>query len=540
MDHSAKQNDTIGMDADRVTQEAQLRDHPELRQFTASRRDLASDPYRPLYHFVSPESRMNDPNGLCFWRGNWHLFYQGFPPANPRPYWGHAVSPDLTHWRDLPYAIGPGPEESCFSGSTLVEDDRVIAMYHGHQLGNMVAVASDPLLLNWEKLTGGTVIPNPCPIWQWTTGDERMPGVLGNPPPAGAINFVYDPCIWKKGDFYYSIAGGSLSHTPSGRRIRAEFLFRSRDLATWTYLHPFLEEDIYGLAGDDGGCPYFWPIGDRHILLHFSHMSGAHYLLGDYDTTRDKFVVSHGGRFTFGAWYPGGVHAPTACPDGKGGVLALFNINSAKPTPGWNQIMSLPRRLTLRGSHELLMEPAGDIESLRREHHRVAARKLPANREIILDGVLGNAMEIIAEINPCGAQMVELNVLRAPGREEFTRIAFYRNRGYVDWVLGNGWERFQSSRDSLVTLDTSYASELPDAECRAPETAPVYLAPEETLKLRVFIDRSVVEVFVNGRQCLSSRVYPGRRDSLGVSLRAQGADAALCALDAWQMECIYA
>lgn len=525
--------------AERAAQEAALRQHEALRRFAESRRALAADPYRPLYHFVSPEGGLNDPNGLCFWRGQWHLFYQAFPPANPRPHWGHVVSPDLIHWRDLPYAITPGPEEACWSGATLVEPERVIAMYHGHQLGNMVAVASDPLLLNWTKLTGTAVIPNPCPIWTRTTGAETMPGVLGNPIPPGAINAVYDPCIWRKQEFYYSISGGTLPHGPSGRRLRAEFLFRSRDLETWEYMHPFIEGDIYGLAGDDGGCPYFWPIGDRHILLHYSHMSGGHYLLGDYDTARDKLVVTHGGSFTFGAWYPGGVHAPTASPDGRGGVIALFNINAAKPTRGWNQIMSLPRRLSLAGKDELRMEPAGDVESLRRDHRQVAARVLPANREVVLDGVGGNTVELTAEIRPDKAQMVELNVLRAPGKEEFTRIAFYRSRGYVDWDRSDGWTRFHDSRDSLVVLDTSYSSELPDVECRAPEVAPVYLPPGETLKLRVFIDRSVVEVFANGRQCLAVRVYPGRSDSTGVSLRAQGGDAALQSLDVWQMGSIY-
>lgn len=522
-----------------ATPEAQLHQHPVLRRFAASRQELAADPYRPFYHFVSPEGGMNDPNGLCFWQGQWHLFYQAFPPENPRPHWGHAVSPDLIHWRDLPYAINPGPEEACWSGSTLVEDNRVIAIYHGHQLGNMVAVAHDPLLLEWEKVTGTTVIPNPCPIWTRTTGDEKMPGVGGNPLPAGAINFVYDPCIWKQGDFYYSTSGGTLPHAPSGRRTRAQFLFRSADLVTWDYLHPFVEGDIFGLAGDDGGCPYFWPIGDRHILLHFSHMSGAHYLLGDYDVGRDHFVVTFGGRFTFGPWYPGGVHAPTATPDGNGGVIALFNINPAKPTPGWNQIMSLPRRLTLVGKDELAMEPAGDVASLRREHRHVQDLLLPSNREIVLENVTGNAVEIDAEIDLRDAKMVELNILRSPGREEFTRIVFYKHRGYVDWDRSDGWARFQESRDSLIVIDASYSSELPDVESRAPEMAPIYLAPGETLKLRVFIDKSVVEVFANGRQCLAVRVYPGRADSTGVSLRAQGADALLRSLDAWQMQFIY-
>ena len=74
---------------------------------------------------------------------------------------------------------------------------------------------------------------------------------------------------------------------------------------------------------------------------------------------------------------------------------------------------------------------------------------------------------------------------------------------------------------------------------RAPETGPVFLEGSEPLKLRVFIDRSVVEVFVNGRQCVAMRVYPGREDSLGVSLRSQGNNAALKSLDAWRMKNIY-
>jgi beta-fructofuranosidase len=522
-----------------AAQEEQLRANPVLRRFAESRQSLAADPYRPLYHFVSPEGGLNDPNGLCYWHGLWHLFYQAFPPENPRPHWGHAFSDDLIHWRDLPYAIQPGPEESCWSGSTLVEADRVIAMYHGHQLGNMVAVASDPLLLDWQKVTGQAAIPNACPIWTPTTGAEKVPALHGNPQPAGAINFVYDPCIWKKGDFYYSISGGALPHEPSGRRTRAEFLSRSSDLKIWEYLHQFIEGDMFGLPGDDGACPYFWPIGDRHILLHFSHMSGGQYLLGDYDTARDKFVVTHGGRFNFGAATPAGVHAPSATPDGKGGVLAIFNMNPAKPTQGWDQIMSLPRRLTLSGKNSLAMEPAGDIEALRHDHRRVDALILPANREIVFDNVQGSSIEIVAEIDPRSAPMIELNVLRSPGKEEFTRIAFFKQRGYQDWERFAGWDKWLNSCDSLITLDTSYASELPDVTSRAPETAPVYLLPEETLKLRVFIDKSVVEVFVNGRQCLAARVYPGRADSTGVSLRAQGADAELRSLDVWQMKSIY-
>lgn len=88
-------------------------------------------------------------------------------------------------------------------------------------------------------------------------------------------------------------------------------------------------------------------------------------------------------------------------------------------------------------------------------------------------------------------------------------------------------------------LDCAYSSILPDVRSRPPEIARVCLAPDEPLNLRIFIDRSVVEVFANGKQCVAVRVYPGREDSLGVSLRSQGQKARLKSLDAWQLKNIY-
>lgn len=65
-------------------QEAQLRTNPLVLRFKESRKRTAGDPHRPIYHYVNPEHRLNDPNGLCYWRGRWHLFYQAYPPEDPR------------------------------------------------------------------------------------------------------------------------------------------------------------------------------------------------------------------------------------------------------------------------------------------------------------------------------------------------------------------------------------------------------------------------------------------------------------------------
>ena len=95
-------------------QETVLETNPLMIRFAESRNRQASDKYRPVYHFVSPESTLNDPNGLCFWNGYWHLFYQAYPPEDRRQHWGHAISKDLVNWKDLPYAIYPGPERAVF------------------------------------------------------------------------------------------------------------------------------------------------------------------------------------------------------------------------------------------------------------------------------------------------------------------------------------------------------------------------------------------------------------------------------------------
>lgn len=501
-------------------QQQELKDNPLLKRFAKSRQELSVDKHRPFYHFISPEGRLNDPNGLSYWKGNWHLFYQAYPPEDPRQHWGHAVSKDLINWQDLPHAIYPNPEKQVYSGSAFVEENRVIAMYHGTESGSMVAVSDDPLLLNWKKL------------------NDNKP-VIALPKPGEKLPYnVFDPFVWKKDGMYYTVLAGVRPVGPGGKNMRAEFLFKSADLVKWEYLHPFLENDTYGLAGDDGACPYFWPIGDKgkYILVHFSHKSGGKYLIGDYDQKRDKFVVTDGGNFNHGPVSNGGVHAPSAYPDGKGGVVVIFNMNSGKPNGGksFTEMMSLPRLLNLDERGKLVMQPVGDIASLRKDKIELQNLALPANKEVVLEKVQGDAMEINMEIDLKKSPAIELNVLRSPDKEEYTRIIFYKDGGYPDREYPG-----RPSRYSAIAIDNSNSSNLPTVRPRITETADVWLEKDEPVKLRIFIDKSIVEVFVNDKQCISVRAYPGRDDSKGVSIIAKGNEALLKSIQAWQMKSIY-
>ncbi len=503
-------------------QEKELNDNPLLKRFSKSREVQSVNKYRPLYHYINPEGRLNDPNGLSFWKGNWHLFYQAYPPEDPRQHWGHVVSKDLINWRDLPYAIYPNPEKKVYSGTVYVEEDRVIAMYHGTEAGSMVAVSDDPLLLNWKKLN------NAKPVIPMAKPGEKLP-----------YN-VFDPNIWKKDGMYYTILAGVQPVGPGGKNIRAEFLFKSSDLVKWEYMHPFLENDRYGMVGDDGACPYFWPIGDKgkYILVHFSHKSGGKYLIGDYDKKRDKFVVTDGGNFNHGPSYNGGVHAPSAYPDGKGGVVVIFNMTSGVPIGKgkFSELMTLPRLLTLDERGKLKMEPVGDIASLRKdkiEQHNIV---LPANKEVVLDKINGDAMELNLDLDLKNSSTIELNVLRSPDKQEYTRIIFYKGGGYPDRDYPS-----RPGKYSAISIDNSNSSMLPGVRPRITETADVWVGQgkDEPINLRVFIDKSVVEVFVNGKQCISLRAYPGKDDSKGVSIVSKGDDALLKSIQAWHMKSIY-
>lgn len=493
---------------DYKTQLIQLKQSGLLKRFAKSRKELEKNPHRPYYHMTSPECRMHDANGLCFYKGRWHLFYQAFPPEYPKQHWGHVVSEDLINWKDLPYAIYPGPEAACFSGATLAEDDRTIAMYHGTSVGNMVAVSKDDLLLNWEKLTGGAVIDIDSKDMEYQ---------------------VFDPCIWKKGNYYYSLSGGYLPYGDSSEYRAAEFLFRSDDLINWEYMHPFVEKDIFTLPGDDGACPYFWPIGNKYILLFFSHMSAGQALIGAYDKERDKFIAQSHIRANHGVLYEGGVHAPSATPDGKGGVVVIHNVNAGRKTGVMKSVMTLPRRLSLE-NEKLKVEPAGNYQSLRYNHRQIEKTHLKADKEVSFDGIFGNAVEIIVEIDVRETNFIEFNVLKSA--KENTKIRYYHKRGYNRAYRNKDINRI----DSVLEIDSSHSSTAADLLTRPTESMQVEVNDGELLNLHIFIDRSIIEVFVNNRDCACVRVYPDSPDSTGISVMSKGRDAILKSLDIWDMK----
>ena len=485
---------------------------PRSEPVDPRRLKLASDRHRPLYHFVAPDNWLNDPNGAIYWKGDYHLFYQHNPngtfPANTR--WAHAISKDLVHWTDLPIALTPtpgGPERACFSGGTVDNNGVPTIIYHGVGVGTCIATAEDDGLVRWRKSPHNPVIPAPKGGEEWKT---------------------HDPCAWKDGDSWYVIQG---SHVGSPREIGssrdAAFMFRSPDLVNWEYMRPLYE------PGEESDCavPDFFPLGDKHMLLFASHTRGAQYYVGAYADQR--FTPEFHGRMNFTTFTPlakdmlfsGDLTAPIswAAPDGRRIMIAWISegrTTEAQEASGWAGIMSLPRVLSLTDGGALQIEPLPELDVLRRERRSFTDLRIKAGSSMELEGVRGDRLEVVAEFEPGDAGEVGIKVCCSPDGSEETVVTY-------------------SYADRSLELDVDRSSLSSDVVGRTAQRAHLELGPDEPLKLRVFVDRSVVEVFANGRECLTKRIYPSRSDSLGVRVFATGNDASPRSLDAWQMASIW-
>lgn len=512
-----------GYPTDKKGQLEELANHPQLKSFAEDRAIIAKDPHAPAYHFYAPylPNRINDPNGLCFWNGLYHLFYQQYPYPDAVAHWGHLVSKDLTDWKELPTAIFPGPEERSYSGSAFVEEDRAYAMYHGVDIGNLIAQSDDPLLLNWEKRTGAAVIP------------QTDYNAMGEP------YRIFDPCLWKEGDTYYSLSGtciGGEKKKLYGQQIMMPWLFSSKDLDHWTFEGAFIPHNPYYGKGNDCATPYFWPIGDKWLFLHSSHTSGSHCMIGSYDQEKHEFLPEQYYPLSMGEIMCGGLHAPCAMPDGNGGCYVVFNTKDAWPTGLRQGAMSLTRHFTLGEDGRLRMKPVESVKNLRREHAEYKAAV--ADRETYVIENAGNCYELDTTIDLKDARVIKLRVLSDSEHREHTDIVVNIRReeektyGYAYGYMPLGMERIH------LTMDSSESSLLPDVWSRPAETLETAMPIAEKLHLRVFVDRSIVEVYLNDRLALVQTVYPTLKGSRNIELTAIGSDVDMNA-DLWQMAAIH-
>ena len=195
-------------------------------------------------------------------------------------------------------------------------------------------------------------------------------------------------------------------------------------------------------------------------------------------------------------------------------------MNQWQRAAGWAGVMSLPRVLSLSDNGTLEIEPVPELAGLRRNHRRLTNLPIRPDTAIPLEGVEGDCLEILATFEPGDAEALGVKVRCSPDDNEQTLI-------------------FYSLGDKSLALDAEQSSLNPDVVSYGVQRGPLELAADEPLKLRIFLDRSVIEVFANNRQCLTKRIYPARKDSRSIQLFARGGSAKLRSIDVWKMAAIW-
>lgn len=470
---------------DAQPEKQQLADREKAAIAREVREKLLKDPHRPGYHFVIPEGTAMpfDPNGAIFWKGRYHLFYIFQDDRGHN--WGHVSSTDLFHWRHHPTRLVTG----MFSGNCFVNKEGVPTMcYHQVSQGNAMAVALDDDLNDWRKLDSNPITPR-------TTEGDKHHGKYQS----------WDPFGWLEGDTYYAIFGG-----------KRPAIAKATSLAgPWHYTGDLLAGAVEGVAiNEDVSCADLFKLGNRHVLLCISHRLGARYYIGDWKD--EQFHPTHHEQMS---WIDNAFFAPESLVDDRGRRIMWA---WAKDRPdfkmrednGWSGVMCLPRVLSLNSADRMEMRVPTEIERLRYNEKTFDGQTVAADSEQPLD-VGGDSLELELVIEPGKAQEFGVKVLRSPDGEEETAI-------YYD------------AAEKKLKIDTRKSSAANDAP-KSVEAAPLELADGELLRLRIFVDKSIVEVFANDRQAVMRRVYPTRRNSLGVSLFSRGGDAEARTIRTWQM-----
>ena len=474
------------------------------------------DPHAPRYHFIAPEGNALpfDPNGALFWNNRYHLFYIFQDPDLPHGghCWGHASSRDLLHWTYHPTALFPAPgdpETGIFSGGAFINKEGIPSIiYHGVGAGTCIATAKDDQLIHWQKSPHNPVIP------------ETRPGGKG----WGVYN-VFDPHAWLEGDTYYVILGGKVK--PHDIRDTA-YLFSSKDLVNWEYLRPFFNPhpDWTG-PEEDCACPDFFKLGERYMLSCISHPRGARYYLGRYQ--QGTFIPEEHHRMN---WPGGSCFAPESLLDDRQRRVYwawVFDQRiSEQRVKNELGVMTLPRVLSLDGSGRLLIQPAEELESLRRNPRKLGPLRLADGEDVRLTDIQGDMLELMLEAVLQADSAFGLKVRISPDGSEQTTIL-------VDvpaQTLSVNTSRSSLGQDFSPRYPLMLAG--PQEEVYV-QTAPFKLDPNEPLQLRIFVDKSILEVYANGRQCVTQRIYPTRADSLGTAVFSQRGVTDINSARAWEL-----
>lgn len=486
---------------------------------------LYDEPFRPQFHFSPPKNFHNDPNGLVFFEGEYHLFYQYNPLGDRWGHmsWGHAVSRDLVHWENLPVALREEDGLMIFSGSAVIDVNDTAGFRKGAPNPAMVAIYTANRVSDGRQMQ--------CLAYSTDRG-RTWTKYAGNPVIDLGLRDFRDPKVFWHEPTHQWVMIVALSAQKKCR------IYGSPDLKHWTALSDF------GPAGQkhvpNWECPDLFELpienepGKTRWVLH-ANIGGAaaaggpggQYFVGQFDgkVFTDDNPANHVLFTDYGNDFYATVSWNNASlPDGRRLWIGWMNgpqYANEVPTHPWRSQMSLPRAISLRRVGQdlrLIQEPIGNLNALRGKEGTLPASILRADGQVEAP-ITGQCLELNATLEV--GQANQLGLIVRKGSNEQTVIGYdaQSRQLFVD-----------RSHSGKSDFHRGFASR---------QNAP--LEPDNgRIKLHVFVDRCSVEVFANdGLIAITDLIFPAPQ-STGVALYSKGGDAKLISFEEWPMQSIWA
>lgn len=467
--------------------------------------------YAPNYHYYSLSGgRMGDANGFFYYKGYYHLFYQFFEDINGNSValWKHAASKDLISWFELGTPLKndmPYDKDGVWSGQAFFDkNNNPVVTYYGNKNGVCLARPkdlADPLLKEWVKDENNPVIP------------------IHN---ANDKYIVYDPSnVFIIDDTYYLLTGNKTYDT----NLPTAYLFKSKDLIKWDYVHEFITKDDSLFDYDDMACPNIaYMKNGIYLLISSSHRSGVFWYTGTIENL--KFKILKSGRFNN---YGGNEMASSLMQDENGKTIYISWLTETRRdasllASGFSGVMTLPKELTVDDEGNLYIKPIATIKSLQTEDYSLNNVLVKNNIKKLEYNSL--SYELNTSINLLDAVRVGFKI--ACSEKEETIIYYDRSDSKIHIDYSNSsLEKYPYNK---------YIFDFIMYEYQAFQTSKRIQLNDSKLNIRIFMDNNVLEIYVNDILSMSQRIYPSDKNSNNILLFTEGGTALFESIKIYNMK----
>jgi len=457
---------------------------------------MTNDPYRPQFHFTPQQQWMNDPNGLVYFRGEYHLFYQYHPYGTTwgPMHWGHAISGDLVNWTHAPIALAPDEHGQIFSGSAVVDELDTSGLFGGD--AGLVAIFTH----HSQDAESGAV--RQCQSLAYSADAGRTWSKYSDNPVLADSRFpdFRDPkVIWHKQTERWVMI------LAAGQTVR---LYTSPNLRDWTFASEFGEgegahigvwecPDLFELAVDGDPAHTKWvmlvSIGSEPA---YPEGSRTQYFIGRFDGQ----VFTNEGASEQIQWLDAGRDnyagvSWSGIPEEKGrriyiGWMSNWKYAQVTPTVGWRSAMTLPRTLELKRHKDevrLLQRPVQELNALITDTFRWESVQVHAGDDSVsMPALTCFKLEAVFELGTA-----EEFGIKVRASEAGQTLIGYRPASKELFI------------DRSRSGDIAFHADFPGRHAVQVE------AEGGRLKMQIWVDRSSVEVFAGeGEAVLTDLVFP--------------------------------